>query len=130
MLLIMAFSVRHKLSGTAMDDLIQLISLNCPEGVTTVKNLREFQTFLQALQHPIVRHYYCPRKGCQVYIGVNEPGSKDTCFLCNEPLSQDNFFLELPIESQLGDLLADRAVKIVCLLDFGLGKESHTYQHF
>ena len=106
MLLIMAFSVIHKLSGTAMDDLIQLISLNCPEGVTTVKNLREFQTFLQALQHPIVRHYYCPRKGCQVYIGVNEPGSKDTCFLCNEPLSQDNFFLELPIESQLGDLLS------------------------
>ncbi|CAH3182824.1 unnamed protein product, partial [Porites lobata] len=25
---------------------------------------------------------------------------------------------------------SDRAVKIVCLLDFGLGKESRTYQHF
>ena len=106
MLLIMAFSVRHKLSGAAIEDLVQLLSLHCPEGANTVKNLREFQTFLQALQNPIVRHYYCPRKGCQVYIGVEEPGCQDTCFLCNEPLSRDNFFLELPIESQLRDLLS------------------------
>lgn len=57
MLLIMAFSVRHKLSGAAIEDLAQLLSLLCPGCANTVKNLGEFQTFLEALQNPIVRLY-------------------------------------------------------------------------
>lgn len=35
MLFIMAFSVGHKLSGAAIEDLVQLLSLHCPEGANT-----------------------------------------------------------------------------------------------
>ena len=106
MLLLMSFCVRHKLSAVAVDDLIRLIYMHCPENANIVSNLREFQIFLTALKDPLVKHYYCPRKQCQVYNGTKEPGHQDKCCVCHESLSKENFFIELPIEFQLRDLLS------------------------
>jgi len=108
MLLIMSFCVRHKLSGVATEDLLRLLSLHCPENTNNLKSLKDFQLFVRSLKTPIVKHYYCPEKQCQVYNGTNEPDQSDCCIVCNKPLSKNYFFIELPIETQLQDLLSSK----------------------
>ena len=113
MLVIMSFCVRHKLSAVAIEDLIQLISLHSPDNAKMVSNLREFQNFLTALKDPLVKHYYFPRKQCMVYNGTKEPGNDDKCCLCQQPLSKEYFFIELPIKSQLKGLLSGIQLSII-----------------
>ena len=66
-LLVMAFAVRHKLSGVALEDLLELIQLHCPKPNKCITEMKEFQLFFQALKHPILKHYYCPNIVCKVY---------------------------------------------------------------
>ena len=54
LLLVMAFAVRHKLSGVALEDLLELIHLQCPKPNKCITEMKEFQLFFQALKHPIV----------------------------------------------------------------------------
>ncbi|KAK2562534.1 hypothetical protein P5673_014210 [Acropora cervicornis] len=69
-LLLMAFSVRHKLSGVALEDLLELIQLHCPKPNKCITELKEFQLFFQALKHPVVKHYYCPNLICKLYVAT------------------------------------------------------------
>ena len=48
-LLVMAFAVRHKLSGVALEDLLELIQLHCPKPNKCITEMKEFQLFFQAL---------------------------------------------------------------------------------
>ena len=48
-LLLMAFAVRHKLSGIALEDLLELIHFDCPKPNKCITELKEFQLFFQAL---------------------------------------------------------------------------------
>ena len=57
-LLVMAFAVRHKLSGVALEDLLELIQLHCPKPNKCITEMKEFQFFFQALKHPILKHYH------------------------------------------------------------------------
>ena len=63
-LLIIAFAVRHKLSGVALEDLLDLIHLHCPKPNKCITKIREFQLFFQAQKHPILKHFYCPNTVC------------------------------------------------------------------
>lgn len=108
MLLIMTFCVRHNLTGAATGDLIKLLSLHCPQNANIVKNLREFNLFVQALKSPLVKHYYCPSPKCQVYNGSLVPDGKTKCCVCQCILKKEHFFIELPIYSQLENLLSSK----------------------
>lgn len=81
-LLLMAFSVRHKLSGVALEDLLELIQLHCPKPNKCITELKEFQLFFQALKHPIVKHYYCPNLICKLYVGTSKPENTSKCAVC------------------------------------------------
>ena len=55
-LLLMAFAVRHKLSGVALEDLLEIIHFHCPKPNNCITELKEFQLFFQALKHPILNN--------------------------------------------------------------------------
>ena len=105
-LLVMAFAVRHKLSGVALEDLLELIHLHCPKPNKCITEMKEFQLFFQALKHPIVKHYYCPNIVCKVYIGSSEPGNGTKCPVCATTLCCSTYFIEIPVMEQLKTILS------------------------
>ena len=105
-LLVMAFVVRHKLSGVALEDLLELIHLHCPKPNKCITEMKEFQLFFQALKHPIVKHYYCPNIICKVYIGSSEPEGGTKCAVCATSLCCSAYFIEIPVMEQLKTILS------------------------
>ena len=105
-LLVMAFAVRHKLSGVALEDLLELIQLHCPKPNKCITEMKEFQLFFQALKHPILKHYYCPNIVCKVYIGSSEPESGTKCPVCATTLCCSAYFIEIPVMEQLKTILS------------------------
>lgn len=116
-LLLMAFSVRHKLSGVALQDLLELIQLHCPKLNKCTTELKDFQLFFQALKHPIVKHYYCPNKNCKIYIGTSQPESEANCAVCGTPLCSSAYFIEIPIVEQLRTILSGKFNAFNILID-------------
>lgn len=109
-LLLMAFAVRHKLSGVALEDLLELIHFHCPKPNKCITELKEFQLFFQALKHPILKHFYCPNIICKVYIGTSQPESGANCAVCGTPLSCSHYFIEIPIVEQLKTILSRKSI--------------------
>ena len=107
-LLLMAFSVHHKLSGVALEDLLELIQLYCPKPNKCITELKEFQLFFQALKHPIVKHYYCPNLSCKLYVGTLKPENTSKCPVCGTPLCSSAYFIEIPIVEQLRTILSGK----------------------
>jgi len=50
----MAFAVCHKLSGVALEVLLELIHFHCTKPNNCITEPKEFQLFFQALKHPIL----------------------------------------------------------------------------
>lgn len=124
-LLLMAFSVRHKLSGVALEDLLELIQLHCPKPNKCITELKEFQLFFQALKHPIVKHYYCPNLICKLYVGTLKPENTSKCAVCGTPLCSSAYFIEIPIVEQLRTILSGKlnvrlAVSLFLLVSLAL----------
>lgn len=105
-LLLMAFAVRHKLSGTALEDLLELVCFHCPKPNKCITELKEFQLFFQALKHPVIKHFYCSNTICKVYIGTSQPASGAKCPVCGTIVSCSSYFIEIPIEEQLKTILS------------------------
>ena len=105
-LLLMAFAVRHKLSGIALEDLLELIHFHCPKPNKCITELKEFQLFFQALKHPVVKHFYCPNVVCKVYIGTSQPETGAKCAVCGTIVGSSCYFIEIPILEQLKTILS------------------------
>ena len=60
LLLTMAFALRHKISLAAVDDLLELLRIHCPEVNSMVQNISQFQQHFRKLNHPIKQHFCCP----------------------------------------------------------------------
>lgn len=111
-LLLMAFAVRHKLSGLALEDLLELIQFHCPKPNECITELKEFQLFFQALKHPVLKHFYCPNNICKVYIGTSHPESGAKCAVCGTTVSSSSYFIEIPIVEQLRTILSGTVFNI------------------
>jgi len=104
-LLILSYALRHSLTGVALSDLLDLINIHCPENVLTSKHL--FLKELKPIQGHLECHIYCPN--CEYYIG--DQVTEGQCSVCNSTwdrnssLKNGNFFLYLPIQTQLEHLL-------------------------
>ena len=105
-LLLMAFAVRHKLSGIALEDLLELVHFHCPRPNKCITELKEFQLFFQALKHPVIKHFYCPNVICKIYIGTSQPESGAKCPVCGTIVSCSYYFIEIPIVEQLKTILS------------------------
>ncbi|XP_051809331.1 uncharacterized protein LOC110972572 [Acanthochromis polyacanthus] len=105
-LLILSFVLRHGLTGVALSDLLDLINIHCPENtLSSSKHL--FLKELKPIQGHLQCHIYCPN--CEYYIG--DEVSEGQCAVCktkwdkNSSLKNGNFFIYLPIQTQLKCLL-------------------------
>ena len=108
LLLTMAFALRHKISLAAVDDLLELLRIHCPEVNSMVPNISQFQQHFRKLNHPIKQHFCCPNINCQVYVSSSVPQKDDTCKVCGEHLSSKAFFIEVPVEEQLSTVLSSK----------------------
>lgn len=109
LLLTMAFTVRHKISLAAVDDLLKLLRIHCPELNLVVPNIAKFQEHFRKLNHPIKQHFCCPNINCQVYVSFTAPQKDDTCKVRGEHLSSKAFFIEVPVEEQLSTILLSKS---------------------
>lgn len=108
LLLTMAFSLRHKISMTAVGDLIELLRIHCPEENSLVSKIAQFQQHFRKLKHPIKQHFCCPNVNCQVYLSSVTLPKGDTCKVCGEHLSSSASFIEVPVEEQLSTVLSSK----------------------
>lgn len=54
-LLLMAFAVRHKLSGTALEDLLELVCFHCPKPNKCVSELKQISAIFPACEASIYK---------------------------------------------------------------------------
>lgn len=111
--MITAFSLRHKLSKEATEDLLHLVELHLPRATATTSFalLKQFRSFLLLPS----QHFYC--LSCKVYIG-NDIGNRLKCLDCDSTYSveevqkKSSFFLVLSIEEQLRSILESQCSKM------------------
>lgn len=126
-ILILSFVLRHTLTGIALSDLLDLISIHCPENsLSTSKYI--FLKDLQPVKDHLQCHIYCPN--CEYYFGDKVDGGQ--CVICNTTLDRNsslkngNFFIYFPIQMQLENLLQREDIA-ACLKS---GKESCNLENF
>ena len=101
MLLIITFSMRHQLSGTALADLLTLIDLHLIAPNCFTRSMTTLHKFFKQLKNPVQFHYYC--SFCYEYIGIH----KRPCCTnkhCLQDLTKKNglsYFIVIPLEPQL-----------------------------
>ena len=66
MVLIMTFAMKHKLSESALKDLLSLIDIHCLIPNPLIQSLYKFK---KLLQHPFKIHRYCFNCGMAVEVG-------------------------------------------------------------
>lgn len=119
LLVLMAIKLRHKLSNLAVEDIISFCNLILPTNHSFVKDAAAFNNFFQQLKHPVTKHFYCPNKKCQMYLGTSfpSPSHQETkCSQCGFRLSSNHFFIEIPLENQLQTLLSSKYSMLDCIL--------------
>lgn len=111
--MVATFVLRHSLTGTALQDLLSLLNELLP-GVTPATKFLFEQKFANIRGKAEV-HYYCHE--CTAYIGETEHDlvicQNDQCQAecdINKCQKNGNFFLYLPLESQLKDLLENHGI--------------------
>ena len=99
MLLIMTFATTYNLSGTALKDLLSLISIHCLVPHKLLQSLYKFKQYFSCLKTPIKNHYYCPR--CSISINHDCNSCPNTS--CQFEFNEQNkcFFIQLSIADQL-----------------------------
>lgn len=105
-LLIMTLSIRHKLTGDALADVIKLIDLHCIPGPNSrsIKTLRELKSYFENSKEALDLFYYC--KCCYCLLPTE---NTMVCPICNTDLSSPSakgYFIVLPIEHQLSKFLS------------------------
>ena len=101
LLAVLSYAVKHHISGVALQDLIDLINLHCPNSLPTSKYL--FGNSFTGYKGVTEFHFYC---SCEVYLGSGD-SCPDRCHHCgkafdsNESLKNGKFFMVMPLSSQL-----------------------------
>ena len=57
--LIMKYAIKHKLSGEALADLLQILKLYCPSPNNTPSSLFRFKKQFNDYKYPVKHHYFC-----------------------------------------------------------------------
>jgi hypothetical protein len=57
--LLMSFAITHSLSGEALSDLLELISVHCKKPNLSTQSVYKFKSLFRRLKTPLRCHYYC-----------------------------------------------------------------------
>jgi len=94
MLALQALSIRHKLTGVCLNDLLTLMEMLCPPQNNCVKTLYKFKKYFTTVGTArLVYHHYCAT--C-----LNPLERDQACDHCEGPQSV-SYFLEIPVIPQL-----------------------------
>lgn len=122
MSLIIAYTVRHKVSGVAQRDLIDIITTILPHSIPRSKYYFDkyfFNSVTETLQH----NFYCGR--CEALISED---TTTTCTACGadfnkkEAYKNGTYFLSLSLENQIRDLFENHN------LDQHICRNSHQWK--
>lgn len=116
LVLIMAFVIRHNLTGSAVKDLLTLINEHLPSPSVPPSNylLRKY-SMPNLEEEDILYHTYCA--SCSTYLGKGEVLTCDNCnkiMTKSDLVKEGNFFITLSLKSQLKTML--ETPSICCLL--------------
>ncbi|XP_041461161.1 uncharacterized protein LOC121412416 [Lytechinus variegatus] len=110
LLAVLAYALKHHLTGEALQDLIHLINLHCPQSLPQSKYL--FNKVLNNYKDTCEFHFYCD---CFNYLG--KIGQlPERCDYCGEhvdheiKIKEGKFFLTMSLAQQLKYLLESTAV--------------------
>ena len=105
--LVIAFFLRHRITKTALQDLLSLLNIVIPGCISKTKYF--IQRYFLKGSSEFVSHYYCPE--CETYLGKeNTATNLETIFFCpsckqnvslDQCSSKGKYFLSSPIEDQL-----------------------------
>lgn len=112
-LMITAFVLRHKITGAALQDLLTLLNELMPGVAPHTRYL--FEQALTTVRGEMELHFYCP--SCSGYIGETGEGvcRNAECQFKYDLTSckkNGNFFIYLPLASQLRDLLENSDISL------------------
>lgn len=119
MLMIHAYSVRHDLSWTAIEDLIRLMNRVIGENKIPISKFLFKQKFTKSIKSNPVKHFVCQE--CNLYLGtleeINEADSK-YCPTCQRKVETDtkyakNHFVTIPLREQLKHILERNSDNLV-----------------
>lgn len=102
MLAILLFVTRHNLTGTALSDLLTLVSLHCLTPNLCKTSLHLFYSFFGNLKSPVKYHKYC--SFCMFLLEKEQP----KCPICKREISNEgktSYFIEIPIDDQIQNLV-------------------------
>ena len=104
MILILLFSLCHGISGSELTNLLTLISLHCLHPHPGIRSAYMFKKFFADLKSPVTKHYYC--SNCMLGVCETDTVCPNTsCQLNFTSTKTKGYFLEMPIESQLKNIL-------------------------
>ncbi len=101
LLLILAFSISHKLTKDALSDLLSLLNVIILKPHSLPTSLYKFYSTLKLNKAASIRHYYCSL--CEQLLDSNS-SSKCPNPLCGQTPKDPPYFLELSLEDQLRKL--------------------------
>lgn len=107
--LVLAFSLRHSLSSTAIEDLLKLLSIILPANSMLPHSLHIFKKLLKHSSDTIKLYFFC--QGC----GAHLPKEHKNCTSCGEESNTDNikdgnFFISLSLANQIRDILQKEGI--------------------
>lgn len=102
--MILAFSLRHSLSATAIEDHLKLLSILLPANNILPHSLHVFKQLLKDPSDTIKLHFFC--QGC----GARLSKQNTHCLTCgeesnNDNLKEGNFFISLSLANQIRDII-------------------------
>lgn len=115
MLLIITYAVRRALTGVAVADLLLLIDIHLLSPNNFGNSMTILRRFFQKLKNPVEFHYYCSY--CYEYIGTSkcQHCSNKHCLKDFRKKGALEYFIVLPLVTQLQALLASKSGFILSL---------------
>lgn len=109
-LLIESFTMRHNLSTLALSHLLRLIELHCPAANRCTTSVGQFRKVFDAKNDSTIKKcYYCSFCGLQGKSSLEN----NICESCRHVVAEDDYFLTVPIENQLQQILSGNFQSII-----------------
>ena len=100
MVLLTLYAIKHDLTGQAITNLLQLLTLILPSGNILPDTLRNFKAYFRNLENPFILHHYCAF--CLSYVDKQATVCPNAA--CMRELSSRHakaYFIEVPVVQQL-----------------------------
>ncbi|XP_053391217.1 uncharacterized protein LOC128554033 [Mercenaria mercenaria] len=107
MVMILMFTLCHNVSGTQLADLLTLISAHCLYPHPGIRSLYMFKQYFASMKSPLKKHFYCAKCHASIEEHTQE------CQVCHCDLTAakaKQYFIEIPVETQLKNLLEKKDI--------------------